>query len=182
VLAGTQLHELLPAADVTVLARVDDGPGAEDHARLLRPDVVVLDLEVCEPDTIRRIGRTGAAVLAFSATADDHVLVTAIRAGARGFVTGDVTARELVHTIQVLAGGSALFGAGVAGSLLSRLSGPPEDLGRLDADLTQRERQVLDLLSAGYSHGAIATRLGLAPKTIRNTVSSINAKLRDRPV
>ena len=181
VLAGRTLHGLLAAADVAVLAVVDSGPAAEHHARLLRPDVVVLDLGVCEgrPEpVIRAVRLTGSAVLAFSALADEDTLVAAIRAGARGFVTGDVTSHELAHTIRVLAGGSALFGAGVAGHLLSRLSGPPEHVGRLTADLTQREREILDLMAEGHSHCAIAARLHLAPKPIRNMVSAINAKLR----
>jgi DNA-binding NarL/FixJ family response regulator len=179
VLAGRELHELLPAVDVTVLAKVDSGPDAEAQARALRPDVVVLDLRVCESRcdaTIRRIRETGCAVLVFNTSADENALVTAIRAGARGFVTGDMTAPELVHAIRVLAGGSALFGAGVAGSLLSRLSGRREDA--CPTNLTDREREVLDLVNAGHSHRAIAARLALAPKTIRNTVASINAKQR----
>lgn len=181
VLAGRELHELLSTMDVTVLAKVDSGPDAEHRARLLRPDVVVLDLRACESrceTTIRRIRQTGCAVLVFNKSADETALVTAIRAGARGFVTGEVTARELVHTIRVLADGSALFGAGVAGPLLSLLSGRPEDVCPLLANLTHREREVLDLVTAGHSHRAIAARLNLAPKTIRNTVSSINAKQR----
>lgn len=175
VLAGRDLHGLLPAGDVTVLAKVDSGPEAERLALALRPDVVVLDPRVCGPrgETIRRIRQAGCAVLVVHTTADENALLTAIRAGALGFVTADVTEGELVHTIRVLAGGSALFGAGVAGPLLSRLSG-----GRPSVELTHREREVLDLLTAGHSHRAIAARLNLAQKTVRNTVSSINAKQR----
>lgn len=181
VLAGRELLSLLSAVDVTVLATVDSGSDAEYQARVLRPDVVVLDLRACDGGcdaVIRRIRRIGCAVLVFNTSADEAALVGAIRAGARGFVTGEVTARQLAHTIRVLAGGSALFGADVAGQLLSRLSGRPEDARQLPADLTDREREVLELVDAGHTHRAIAERLALAPKTIRNTVASINAKQR----
>lgn len=181
VLAGRELHELLSEVGVTVVAKVDSGPDAEHQAHVLRPDVVVLDLRVCDGGcdaVIRRIRQTGSAVLVVNTAADETVLVRAIRAGARGFVTGEVTARQLVHTIRVLAGGSALFGADVAGPLLSRLSGRQEDAGHLPTDLTDREREVLELVNAGHTHRAIAARLALAPKTIRNTVASINAKQR----
>ncbi len=175
VLAGRDLHTLLSEVDVTILAMVDSGPEAEHAARAQQPDVVVLDLRACADgcDTVvRRLHETGCAVLVL---ADETALMTAIRAGARGFVTGEVTARQLTHTIRVLAGGSALFGADVAGPLLSRLSGNARPL---PTDLTDREREVLDLVNAGHSHRAIAAKLTLAPKTIRNTVASINAKQR----
>ena len=176
VLAGRGLHTLLSEVDVTVLAMVDSGPEAEHAARAQLPDVVVLDLRACAnacDALIRRLRETGCAVLVFNTSADEAALVTAIRAGARGFVTGEVTARQLAHTIRVLAGGSALFGADVAGPLLSRLCGRT-----LPPDLTDREREVLDLVNAGHTHRAIAAKLALAPKTIRNTVASINAKQR----
>lgn len=178
VLAGRDLHTLLSDVDVTILAMVDSGPEAEHVARAQHPDVVVLDLRACGGGcdaVIRQLRETGCAVLVFNTCADETALITAIRAGARGFVTGDVTARQLVHTIRVLAGGSALFGADVAGPLLSRLSGNARPL---PTDLTDREREVLDLVNAGHSHRAIAAKLALAPKTIRNTVASINAKQR----
>jgi DNA-binding NarL/FixJ family response regulator len=140
-----------------------------------RPDVVLLDLS--KHATIGEIlrARPNAAVLVFAGPDDDRSLLAALRAGARGYLPRSSGADDVVRAIRELAGGGAFFGAPIADRLAELLAGIRDQFPYLE--FTKRERDVLDLVADGLTNSAIASRLALAPKTIRNLMSTIFAKL-----
>ena len=109
---------------------------------------------------------------------DDDTVVSAIRAGASGYLLKGSGAREVLAAVRAAHEGGMVFGARLAGRVASLFQAPPAPapLPAL-ADLTEREREVLDLLASGASNDAIARKLFVSNKTVRNTVSGIYAKL-----
>lgn len=158
-----------------------DGEQAVALAAELEPDVVLMDLRmehVSGVEATRRIveHREATAVLVLTMSDDDESLLAAVRAGARGYLLKGVGEEEIAAAITSVARGDALFGSGVSRRLLDHVSGRRE-AERPFAELTPREEQVLDLLATGLGNVAIAARLSVAPKTVRNSVSTILAKL-----
>src|SRR6266571_1906103 len=117
------------------------------------------------------------AVLVLTMFSDDVSLFAAMRAGARGYLLKGAGQVEIVQSIQAVARGEAVFGPAVANRVLAYFSGPPPAPAEVFPELTDREREVLELLARGELNAAIARRLGLSPKTVRNHVSNIFAKL-----
>jgi DNA-binding NarL/FixJ family response regulator len=142
--------------------------------------VLVLDIHMPVLDGVaaaREIRRAAPAVgiLMLTMLDDDESVRAAVAAGAAGYVLKGDPQERIVRAIHAVAGGDAFLGAGVARHVLDAgsTSIPP---GALDV-LTPRERQMLDLLAAGLPTVAIARRLGVATKTVSNTLSTIFAKL-----
>lgn len=104
----------------------------------------------------------------------DEVLMAAVEAGCRGFMTKDRAVAELVAAIRVVHGGGAFMPASTLADLLPRLSRDYQPTG---ADLTRREREVLDMLALGLATPDIAARLYLSVNTVRNHVQNLLAKL-----
>jgi DNA-binding NarL/FixJ family response regulator len=102
----------------------------------------------------------------------------AIHAGAAGYLLKGADQAELARAIRGVASGEAVFGPGVAARVLARAGrGPDGAADPLGARLTEREREILELLAAGWGNQTIARRVGLAPKTVRNHVSVLITKL-----
>lgn len=105
---------------------------------------------------------------------DDESVFTAIRAGARGYVVKGASPEDVVRAVDAVHAGEALFGPEVARRLARFLAAPrPAPL----PELTDREREVLALVARGLHNGEIAQLLVVSPKTVRNHVSNILAKL-----
>jgi DNA-binding NarL/FixJ family response regulator len=182
------LRALLAAEpDVTVVGEASDGREAVERATELQPDVVVMDLQMPGGSGIDAIRHLVAAepdlgVLVITMFDDDHSVFAAMRAGARGYVLKDSDEDEVLGAIRAIAKGEAIFSAAVARRVLAFFAGftpsaetrAPE---RTFPELTQREREVLDLIAHGLSNTQIAGHLVLSPKTVRNHISSIFAKL-----
>ena len=151
----------------------------------VEPDVVLMDIQMPgELDGIeatRRIARDhpGVRVVMLTMNEEDDTVVSAIRAGASGYLLKGSGAAEVLAAVRAAHQGGAVFGARLAGRLADLVRTPaaaptvPSTL----ADLTEREREVLHLLAAGASNDAIARALFVSNKTVRNTVSGIYAKL-----
>jgi DNA-binding NarL/FixJ family response regulator len=107
---------------------------------------------------------------------DDDSLFAAMRARARGYLLKGAEQEDIARAIRAMHAGEAVFGTGVAQRVLQQLTAPPA-LGRPFPELTAREFEVLGLLAAGQPTSSIASRIGLAPKTVSNVVSNILAKL-----
>jgi DNA-binding NarL/FixJ family response regulator len=177
------LAALLRAGPDTELAGVAaSGPEAVALAAAERPDVVVMDLRMPGLNGIeatRRVveGNPRVAVLVLTMLDDDESVFAALRAGARGYLLKGADHAEIRRAVQAAAAGEAIFGAGLAARVLAFFA-RDASTSAVFPELTDRERQVLELVAQGQSNAAIAARLRLSEKTIRNNVSNILAKLR----
>jgi DNA-binding NarL/FixJ family response regulator len=156
------------------------GTEAVDLAREIQPDVVLMDLHMPEMNGIEATRRIvadcpHAAVLVLTMFDDDGSVRSALRAGARGYLLKGASREQIRCAIHAAASGEIILGAQLAARMVACFTAaaptPPFP------QLTGRERQVLDLLAQGRANTAIATRLSLSPKTVRNHVSNILAKL-----
>ena len=143
------------------------------------PDVILLDHRLPDGDGADAIGellalRPSAQVVMLTASAADHVLVKALESGASGFVSKTRSLAELTAAVRAAASGEAVISPELLARLLPRL----QRHGRPRAnDLTEREREVLGLLSRGLSNAAIATELTLSVHTVRNHIANLSSKL-----
>lgn len=173
------LAALAPAENLQVVATA--GSVAEALAALddTSPDLALVDLALPDGagvEVIREATRRGVRVLVLTMSTDPAHLVHAIQAGARGYVVKGAGKRDIVSAIESVAAGDAVFGAEVANLALAAVTS--QDARRAAfPTLTEREHDVLDLLALGLPNSAIATRLYLSEKTVRNHVSNILAKL-----
>ena len=161
-----------------------DGAEAVRLCAELAPDVVLMDLSMPVLNGIDATARIaaeqpGVAVLVLTMLESDDSVVAALRAGARGYLVKGADRAEIASALDAVSRGQAVFGSGIAPSVLSRLVDPPRPRGSSTRfpELTDREVEVLDLLGLGLGNRAIADRLYLSDKTVRNHVSNILAKL-----
>jgi DNA-binding NarL/FixJ family response regulator len=174
---------LSTAEDLEVVGEADDVRSALEQAQALAPDLVVMDLQLPDGsgvDATRAIlaVRPEAHVLVMTMSDEDDAIVGAMRAGARGYVVKGSGRAELLQALRTVAAGGAVFSPTVAARLGSYFG----SLGALPGreafpQLTEREREVLDLLARGHDNRRIARELFLSDKTVRNHVSSVFAKL-----
>jgi DNA-binding NarL/FixJ family response regulator len=174
---------LAVAPDLELVGEAATAKEALERVARLGPDVVVMDVQLPDLDGIvatRRLlgGSPTVHVLVVTMFEDDATVFRAMQAGARGYVPKGATSAELLRAIRAVANGEAVFGAGVAERVLDWFASapapvPPEAF----PDLAPREREVLQLLAQGRRNQEIAATLFLSPKTVRNLVSSILAKL-----
>ena len=146
------------------------------------PDVVLMDLDLggeSGVDATRAVvGRhPGVAVLVLTMLGDDHSLFTSMRAGARGYLLKVATPEQVKRAVHAVAQGELLFGADVAGRAVAYLSGGLDGGGRPFPGLTERERDVLELVAQGQDNGSIARTLFVSAKTVRNYVYAVMTKL-----
>lgn len=169
---------------VEVVGEAVDGAAAVRETLLLRPDVVLIDLRMPGTDgveAIRQITQAAPATAALVLTMydDDATVLTAMQAGARGYLLKGAEQEEIVGAIRAVATGQAIFGPGIATRVLDVFAhATPRDPGVDNfPTLTARERQILVLLAEGRRTSEIAAELFLSPKTVSNNLTGIFAKL-----
>ena len=169
--------------DMTVVGEAVTGEEAIQLVETLLPDVVLMDLNMpgmsgIEATAHIRIQHPRTAILIVTMLDDDSVFA-AMRAGARGYLLKGAEPAETVRAIRAVASGEAIFSPGVAERVMHYFAHPavPPTQGVSLAQLSEREREVLTLIAQGLTNAAIAERLVLSPKTIRNYISEIYSKL-----
>jgi DNA-binding NarL/FixJ family response regulator len=167
-----------------VVGEAATGEEAVARASELRPDVILMDLQMPEVNGIeatRRILREnpGVRILMVTLFEDDDSVFMALRAGARGYVLKDADEEEMVHAIRAVGKGEAIFSPNVATRMLSYFAASPPGGAPPKAfpTLTDREREILQLIAQGHPNPSIARQLSLSTKTIGNYVSNIFTKL-----
>jgi DNA-binding NarL/FixJ family response regulator len=178
------LVALLGALDgLEVVGTATDGKDAVHVVADTAPDVVIMDIQMPELDGIEATwfitGRQPAPrVVMLTMNEDDDTVLSAMRAGASGYLLKGSSAAEVQNAVRAAAGGGMVFGAALASRVATYFaSARPSVEEEPFPDLTDRERSVLDMLAAGKSNDAIARELYVSGKTVRNTVSSIYTKL-----
>ena len=179
--------------DLEVIGEASDGARAVDMARELKPDVVLMDLRMPVMDGVEATRRILALstdspirVLVLTTFDDDESVYASLRAGASGFILKDVPAAELAGAIRVINAGQSLFAPSVTRRIIERFVERPtvvdKDLKRRTDSLSDRELEVLRLVSTGLSNAEIGERLFVSEATIKSHVSHILTKLvaRDR--
>ena len=178
--------------DIAVVGEASDGEEALEKTKVLDPDVVLMDVQMPVKNglvatrEIVALGRTGSSRVIILTTFDlDEYVYEALRAGASGFLLKRSPAEDLVAGIRIVAAGDALLAPSITRRLLSHFATPPsprsEDVSLLNR-LTQREREVFELVAQGLSNSEIAERLFLTEGTVKTHVNHIFEKLevRDR--
>ena len=168
--------------DAELVGEAGDGLEAVALADSSRPDVVVMDLRMPRLDGIEATRRILAShadvrILVVSMLDDDASIFAAMRAGARGYVLKGAGHEEVTAAIRSVQRGEAIFGAGIAARMAHYFAHLTPNVEDSFPELTKTERDVLRLLADGLQNAQIAERLFLAPKTVRNNVSSILTKL-----
>lgn len=165
-----------------VVGRVGSEDEAVEAAASLAPHVVLMDLDLGSGSGVeatRRIIRHDptVGVLIVTMLGDDDSVFAALRAGARGYLLKGASPAEVERAVRAVADGDVLLAADVARRAVALLSGARTAGPVVFPELTDREREVLDLVARGYDNSSIARRLVLSTKTVRNYLSGILTKL-----
>ena len=167
-----------------------DGAEAVELARVLQPDVILMDVTMPELDGVeatRRIRSSlpGVKVVMLTMHADQDVLASAIRAGASGYLVKDCSTEEIAEAVRMTARGDTIISPRLAASMLDevrRIDRPSAGVSDEERVVTRREEEVLQLIADGCSTPEVAERLYISQKTVKNHLASIYQKLdaRDR--
>ncbi len=174
--------------ELEVVGEAADGGEAIERARLLRPDIVLMDIQMPRIDGLqatRRLAGDGIARVLILTTFDiNEYVYEALRAGASGFLLKDTEADQLINAIRVVAQGDALLAPSITRRLIEQFAKRPPPSSRPDAlaELTARELEILQLLARGLSNAEIAHELTLGEATVKTHVARVLHKLglRDR--
>ncbi len=176
------LRVLLEDLGVQVVAEAADGAGAVEAVLREQPDVVLMDLQMpglSGIDATRQLlaADPDAKVLVLTMLADDDAVFAAIQAGALGYLLKGAGQEEIGRALSAVAAGEAVYGPEVARRLRSFFTAGSGVVAKPFPELSDREREVLDLMALGLSNAVVAQRMFLSDKTVRNYVTSIFAKL-----
>ncbi len=178
---------LSSAEDLEVVGEADDGARAAAAVRAHRPDVVLMDIRMPEMDGIaataalRRLDAPPHVIVLTTFQADEQV-ISALRAGADGFLLKDTPPAEIMNAVRLVAAGEAMLSPSVTRTLLSHL----DDTGVSDrrrsatqrlATLTDREREVAVAVGSGASNAEVASSLYMSEATVKAHVSRLLSKL-----
>ncbi len=173
---------LADVENIDLVATAETGSEGVDAAGRLKPDVALMDIQLPDLNGIEATRRVIAAspataVVVLTMFDEDDSVLAAIRAGARGYLLKGARQDEILRAIRSAAAGEALFGAPIATRLAQYFADSTAARAAFP-ELSPREREILEHIATGANNVAIARRLGVAEKTVRNSASTIFAKLR----
>jgi DNA-binding NarL/FixJ family response regulator len=178
------LRALLSSIPQTeVVGEAANGQQVLDQAAALQPDVILMDVQMPDLNGIEAMRRIldsnpNIRVIVLTMFEDDTLVFAAMRAGARGYILKGADQTEILRAIGAAVHGEALFGAAIARRLMSFFSASnPSAPPLVFPELTQREREILELIAQGLNNTEIAERLVVSSKTVRNHISNIFNKL-----
>ena len=169
---------LLEGSDeIELVGVVQNGEEAIEAVRELQPDVVLMDVRLPGIDgisAVKRIHQVAPTVqfVVFSAYGDKRLLTDAIAAGARGYVMKGAPPEDLLRAIRTVAHGEPFIDPALSPALLMAETGAPGSAG-----LTEREREIVQLLAEGFHTEVIANRIGLSVETVKSDTKRVIAKL-----
>lgn len=174
-------------ADLRVVARAADGEQGLHVVRQCKPDVLLLDIRMpamSGVDLLRSMGESAPPTILLTTFDDDAALLEGIRLGAKGYLLKDVSFVKLTEAIREVAAGRTLINPVVTERLIHGLKQMPlkEEADSVTEALTKREKEILRMMTGGYSNREIASAFAVSEGTVKNHVSNILAKLgvRDR--
>jgi DNA-binding NarL/FixJ family response regulator len=176
------LARLLAEHDIDVVGQAADGWEALKAVGRLAPDVVVMDLSLPRMSGVEAITRMSVdapatRVLVLTISADEADVTKAILAGASGYLLKDASIEEIVAGVRAAAAGESLISSKVATTLLERVRNTTSTTPEHQAELSEREIEVMRLVAEGMDNAAIAEVLYISPQTVKNHISNILAKL-----
>jgi DNA-binding NarL/FixJ family response regulator len=172
-----------PEPDMEVVGEAATGKEVVERAAELRPDVILMDIQMPDVNGIEATQRILEAnpqvgVVVLTMFEDDDSVFSAMRAGARGYVLKGADPSEILKVVRAVGDGEAHFGPEIAKRLMDFFSTPkPVSPAETFPELTSREREILDLIAQGHNNAKIAARLFVSPNTVRNHISHIFTKL-----
>ena len=170
-------------SDIEVVGEAETGAEVIGKADQLQPDVILMDIQMPGVNGIQATRQIvnkhpNIGVIVVTMYKDDDSVFAAMRAGARGYILKGADQEEMLRAIRAVARGEALFGPEIAARLVNFFSSTQSGLSpQAFPELTAREREVLDLIAKGLNNQAIANRLSISEKTVRNHISNIFNKL-----
>jgi DNA-binding NarL/FixJ family response regulator len=176
------LARLLADHDIDVVGQAADGWEALKAVGRLAPDVVVMDLNLPRMSGIDAISRMSVdapatRVLVLTISADEIDVTKAILAGASGYLLKDASIDEIVAGVRAAAAGESLISSKVATTLLEQIRNTTHAAAEHQAELSDREIEVMRLVAEGMDNATIASVLYISPQTVKNHISNILAKL-----
>jgi len=174
------LLESIP--DIEVVGAAQDGEQVIQMAESLQPDVILMDIQMPGINGIaatRKIIQASPhiGIIIVTMFEDDDSVFAAMRAGARGYILKGADQRDMLRAVEAVARGEALFGPSIADRLMAYMTSASKSEEEVFPELTNREREILELIAQGLSNPEIAEALGISLKTVRNHVSNIFNKL-----
>lgn len=169
-------------SDIQVIGEASTGEETVAKALELQPDIVLMDIQMpgvngieATRQIVKRSPKTGVIVVTMFE--DDSSVFSAMRAGARGYILKDAGEEEVLRAIRGVASGEAIFGPAIARRLVHFFSKSHGESGVVFPELSEREREILDLIARGETNAEIVQQLVLSPNTVRNHISNIFSKL-----
>ena len=165
--------------DLELAGEAANGQDVVTLAARLQPDVILMDISMPGLNGLeatRRILRDSPhiAVLMLTMLEDDDSVFEAMQAGARGYLLKGALRAEILRAVRAVSSGEAIFGPAIARRLVQFFAAPQRRGHERFPDLTDRERDILQLLAEQRTNPEIAARLSLAPKTVRNHVQHLH--------
>jgi DNA-binding NarL/FixJ family response regulator len=178
------IHEFLNLApELEVVGEATTGEEAITQAEALHPDVILMDVNMPGLNGIEATRRIlndlpHIRILVVTMFEDEGTIFAAMRAGARGYILKDAEKENILRAIQAVSNGEAIFSPTIATRLIDFFATEASTLPKeIFPSLTEREREILQLIARGKSNAEIARELSLSPKTVYNYVSNILSKL-----